>query len=124
MASRSPYARLLHIKHELDWMIDRYAGMDYASFEKSIPDVRAVERGLLIISEAVKTLPPEMLLPYAHVDWRAVRSIGNVLRHEYERVVPSRLWEILLEELPTLREVVIKLLDTTEDPRPSGKSTP
>ena len=44
------------------------------------------ERALLIISEAAKALPDDLLNQHPSVDWIGVRSLGNVLRHEYHTV--------------------------------------
>ena len=74
---------------------------------------RAVEQGLLIIPEASKSLPPALKAAYPAVSWRRVKSLGNVLRHEYRDVDPTVLWRIVQEQLQplaiTVREMLAKL---------------
>jgi uncharacterized protein with HEPN domain len=110
-ASKNPAVRLAHIRDELAWLLPRFKGISYEEFAADFVNVRAVERGLSIISEAVKALPDEMLQSYPQIEWHAVRALGNVLRHDYERVDPHRLWAILTGQLTELNDVVAKLLE-------------
>jgi uncharacterized protein with HEPN domain len=43
---------------------------------------RAVERGLEIISEASRHVPPDLQAPETEIPWRQIAAIGNLLRHE------------------------------------------
>ena len=55
----------------------------------------AVERCLERVSEAAKKLgeSAEALCP--GIPWPNIRGLGNVLRHEYERVEVFRIWYIV-----------------------------
>lgn len=58
------------------------------------------------ISEAAIKLGPqaESLLP--DIDWRGIRNLGNVLRHDYDNVLPVLVWEIVDNQLrPLLADV-------------------
>jgi uncharacterized protein with HEPN domain len=49
-------------------------------------------------------------------DWLAVRHLGNVLRHDYSRVLDSLIWTILTDRLPPLFvELEAFLAQYTED---------
>jgi uncharacterized protein with HEPN domain len=61
-----------------------------------------VERGIEIISEASRRLPHELKARHPEIPWQKVASIGNVLRHQYERVAPDILWRLARDELPPL----------------------
>lgn len=67
-ATRSPLLRLKHIRDELDWVIPRFAGTDFETFVSDIANVRAVERSILIISEAAKSLPGELTDKYPEIE--------------------------------------------------------
>lgn len=85
----------------------------YASqqvFAEDIVSVRSAERGLLIISEAAKALPDELVAKYPDVEWHAIRAIGNVLRHDYEQIEPHRLWVIVTRDLQKPHQVVGAML--------------
>jgi uncharacterized protein with HEPN domain len=120
-ASKTPHVRLLHIKGELDWMLRRFSRLSFEAFAADIVQLRAAERGLLIISEATKSLPEEMLASYPQIEWHAVRAIGNVLRHNYEQINPHRLWVILTVQLPALAPVIAELLEK-HGPANSGEA--
>ena len=42
---------------------------------------------------------------HINIAWPKVAGIGNVLRHNYERVSPSILWTLVHTELPVLEQV-------------------
>ncbi len=71
----------------------------------------AIERQLLIISEAAKRLDhhdkglAEQLAP--SVDWAGVRGIGNVLKHRYDDLDFDTVSSALREHLAPLREACI-----------------
>ncbi len=88
------------------------AGMDYAAYASDLKTKRAVERLLQIVSEAAYRLggDAERLCPT--IDWRGVRGLGNVLRHEYHAVDDERVWRTLKEKLPELyRAAAVALTD-------------
>jgi len=109
-ATKNPIVRLRHIQDEINGIVAALATSDRDTFRKSYVLLRAAERALLIISEAAKSLPEDLLKTYPEVDWIAVRALGNVLRHEYHAVDPDTLWEILHGKLPELGRVVTRMI--------------
>lgn len=101
-ASRSPLARLLHIRDEIVNLRDALAGADASSFAASYWMVRTTERAILIIAEAVKSLPPDLTPRYPEIEWHAIRGMANILRHEYQRVEVPVFWRVVSESLPQL----------------------
>jgi uncharacterized protein with HEPN domain len=71
---------------------------------------RAVERAVQIVSEAAKALPPDYLAKYPNARWSSIVGIGNILRHEYQRLDDKQLWEIATVHLPQLEPVVTQML--------------
>jgi uncharacterized protein with HEPN domain len=43
--------------------------------------------------------------------WKSIIGIGNVLRHEYQRLDDRQLWEIATIHLPALGPVVHRMLE-------------
>jgi uncharacterized protein with HEPN domain len=105
-ASKSPGLRLLHIRDEIDGMASALQGVGFATYRESYTLRRAAERAVQIVSEAAKALPPELLARHCEAPWNAIIGIGNILRHEYQRIDDRRLWEIVTVHLPQLRPVV------------------
>ena len=71
---------------------------------------RGVERGIEIISEAVRHLPDELLATRPDMPWREIKAIGNRIRHEYHRVSPKVIKSVVVDELPVLREAIEALM--------------
>jgi uncharacterized protein with HEPN domain len=72
-----------------------------------------VERDLEIISEAAKTLPAELRAEHGEVPWSSIIGIGNILRHEFQRLDDQQLWEIATIHLPRLHPVVLRMIGET-----------
>jgi uncharacterized protein with HEPN domain len=102
-ATKNPLGRLGHIRDEIEGITVALRGADRDAFVENYLLRRAAERALLIISEAAKALPNDLTSRYPEFDWRGVRGLGDVLRHDYERVDADTLWEILTESCPSLR---------------------
>ena len=85
-------------------------GVDGRNFVGDYLLVRAGERALLIISEAAKSLPGQLTARYPEIDWRAVCGLGDVLRHDYNKVDPEVVWEILTRKLPELAPVIERMI--------------
>jgi uncharacterized protein with HEPN domain len=109
-ASKSPALRLLHIRDEIDGMAAAVKGIDFSAYQSSYTLRRAAERAVQIISEAARTLPPELLARHSEAPWSAIIGIGNILRHEYQRIDDRRLWDIVTVHLPQLRRTVAAMI--------------
>ena len=70
----------------------------------------AVERCLSRISEAARKLSnaAETLMP--DQPWPKIRGLGNLLRHDYDIVLRPILWEIVADNLPSLRSACYNAL--------------
>ena len=83
---RDPLLSLSDIHDAITAIAEFTAGMDIESFRSDSKTVAAVERKLLIISEAAirAGTHAEALCP-GHA-WHNIRGIGNWLRHKYDRI--------------------------------------
>ena len=68
-----------------------------------------IQRGIEIISEAVRRIPAELLEKQPQVPWAQIAGIGNVLRHEYHRVSDTVIWNVVQEHLPPLKLAVLAI---------------
>jgi uncharacterized protein with HEPN domain len=92
--------------------IERFVeGMDLDGFSGDERTQAAVERKLLIVSEAAVRLKDsaESLCP--GVPWRDIRGIGNWLRHQYDRIDLETIWNTIHDDLPPLKQAVEKALE-------------
>ncbi len=109
-ASANPRARLEHILFHIRGVADTVGGIGFDTYISVYHMERTVERAVQIISEAVRALPSELTARYPHIAWAKIAGIGNVLRHEYERVDPQTMWEIATVRLPELEKVIKQML--------------
>lgn len=69
----------------------------------------AVIRALQILAESTQRLSPEIKAGYPEIDWRSIAGFRNVLVHDYFGVYPGRIWDIVLNDLPILEKVIIRM---------------
>ena len=77
--------------------------------------VAAVERKLQIVNEAAIRLAGDAERLCPGLPWRDIRGIGNQLRHVYERIDLSTIWNTVVDDLPALRAAIEHVLK----PRPA-----
>lgn len=105
-------------RHAMDDMLEAIAGIQAAVADKTLDDYRrewvlrhAVQRGIEIISEASRALPPDITQIRPDVPWASVRGIGNILRHEYHGLSDPIIWGVICDELPRLKEALEEIFD-------------
>jgi uncharacterized protein with HEPN domain len=104
MRTSSPIARLTDIIEAVE-LIRSELGVTLRGLEADKRKRWLVERGIEIISEASRHLSDELKARHSEIPWSKVAGIGNVLRHEYERVAHDVLWRVVRDDLPGLEEV-------------------
>ncbi|AWN49656.1 hypothetical protein DK419_27725 [Methylobacterium terrae] len=104
-------------RHALDDMLAAIDGIQRATAGKDLANYagdwllkHGVQRGIEIISEASRTVPPDIQARRPEIPWRKIRGIGNILRHEYHSLSDRIIWGIVVDELPALRSAVTFLL--------------
>lgn len=79
------------------------AGKTLSQYERSWLTRSAVERAIEVISEASRHLPRELKAAHKDVRWKDIAGIGNILRHEYQRVASDVIWRAIKDNLPGLK---------------------
>jgi uncharacterized protein with HEPN domain len=77
----------------------------------------AVERCLLRISEAAKKLEGIVDEVAPDEPWSEIRSLGNVIRHEYDVLDVVLIWNIVQEDLTPLKNAVELTIQKLESQR-------
>ena len=97
------------------------AGIDFETYQADRKTSSTVERQLQILTEAAYRLGNDAETLRPSVDWRAVRGLGNVLRHEYDGIDNQIVWEAVHTRLPALETAVRSALTTlqTEPNKPA-----
>jgi uncharacterized protein with HEPN domain len=98
-------ARLTDIVEAIENIRSETAGVSLDAFEADWRKRWLVERGVEIISEASRRLSDELKARHPEIPWPKVAGIGNVLRHDYERIAPPVMWKLVQDDLPLLEKV-------------------
>ena len=102
MPVRTPIPRLIDIIEAIDRIRSVIADLTLNTFEADWQKQWLVERGVEIISEASRHLGSDLYARHPEIPWPKVAGIGNVLRHDYERIAPDVLWKLIQLDLPIL----------------------
>lgn len=93
--------------NELERIVGHHQS-DYNDFSANFISVRAVERDLMIVGEAVGkmiSLDPDTRITSA----KRIIGLRNMLVHAYDAIDPTTLWRILIVDLPVLKEEMAQL---------------
>jgi uncharacterized protein with HEPN domain len=107
---REPALSLRDILDGIDMIVQFVRGMDLEEFREDPKTVAAVERKLLLVSEAAMRLGEDAECLCPGLPWHNIRGIGNWLRHRYDRVDVDTVWNTVVDDLPPLRSGVLRAL--------------
>lgn len=110
MPFRDSYTHLRDILEGLDHIESFLGSMDLVAYKADLKTKSAVERQLQIITEAAKRLGDEAETLCPGPDWRGFCRMGDILRHGYHKVDDEIVWNTIKDELPLMREAVVKVL--------------
>jgi uncharacterized protein with HEPN domain len=106
MRSKSPFGALSDIKQNVELARAFISGFTFTTFQADQRTSYATARCLEIISEASRRLPTELKNRHPNIPWGDIAALGNVYRHDYERVRDDIMWRTVQHSLDPLLAVV------------------
>ena len=94
------------------------AHMDFEQFQSDEKTIRAVERELEIIGEAVKKIPEHITAAHPSVPWRAIAGMRDRLIHHYWDTEAAILWSTVEDSLPELKTEITAIIEEEKINRP------
>ena len=110
MSRRSADLLLADILERVQRIERHVVGMDLQAFVGDEKTTDAVVRSLEVIGEAASRMPSEYRRSHSEIPWRRIIGLRNRVIHAYFEVDLELVWEIVSNELPTLREQIRALL--------------
>jgi uncharacterized protein with HEPN domain len=104
MTNRTLIPRLVDIIEAVEHIRSVITGISLDDFEADWQKRWLVERGVEIISEASRHLDDALRARHPEIPSPKVAGIGNVLRHDYERIAPDVMWKLAQTDLPVLEQ--------------------
>jgi uncharacterized protein with HEPN domain len=103
MSSREWLFRLDDILDALGRIQQYTLNLDLQLFESDQRTIDAVVRNLEIIGEASRHVPESIVREYAHIPWKYMRDMRNILIHEYFGIHTEIIWQTIVHDLPPLK---------------------
>ena len=102
MPSSRPWVRVEDILENALAVLEYTQSMELVTYLSDRKTRDACERCLSRISEAAVKLGPFAEEAFPQHNWRGIRDIGNILRHEYDQVETVNIWDVITINLPPL----------------------
>ena len=84
-------------------------GMNYEKFFRDTKTNLATIRCLEILGEAAKNIPEGIRDKHNDIPWKKIIGLRNRVAHEYFGIDLKLVWNIVSEELPKLKLLILKL---------------
>jgi uncharacterized protein with HEPN domain len=75
----------------------------------------AVLRNFAVIGEATRNISEELRNQHSEIPWRQIAAFRNFVIHAYWGVKLERVWQIIQDDLPTLKAQVKAMLRKLEE---------
>ena len=76
---------------------------------KKDKDIDSTLMRLQVIGESIKKLPQNIKKKFPDVKWKKIARMRNFISHEYFRVLPEIVIQIVKNDLPKLKEALREL---------------
>jgi uncharacterized protein with HEPN domain len=103
-----PY--LLHIKDAIEAIEIFIHGKTLDDFKKDDYFQSAVIRKLEVIGEAAKHVSPKIKMIAIDIPWEPIVAVRNRLIHGYFSIDEERVWGMVIQDIPKLKEQIRTLL--------------
>ena len=95
--------------------VDAYAkGITFEQFCLDRKTIEAAQFNFIVIGEAARHVPEDIVAQHPEVAWREMRGLRNIVAHAYFNVSLPVLWETMVSDLPPLVAAIRELLEQIE----------
>lgn len=107
---------LAYLRHIMDSIakIESYATVQKEEFMTVSHWQDAIIRNLEIIGEATKQLSKPLKEQYPDIPWRNIAGLRDVLIHNYMGVDLESVWNVIENDLPSLKEQLGRIITNSK----------
>lgn len=109
---REDRERLLDILEAIE-RIEKYASSGRETFNQDELIQIWILHHLQILGEAARALDPAFRERFPQVPWSQIIGMRNILVHHYFEIDTEIVWNVVENDLPSLRELIRRSLETT-----------
>ncbi|MBR4773554.1 MAG: DUF86 domain-containing protein [Bacteroidales bacterium] len=106
--ARDP-GRIEHILQAIDKIEEYTKDVSYEQFVSDNMRMHATIYNIQIIGEAAYKLTKEFKEKHNDIPWTLIEKMRHVLVHDYYRIVPDAVWDVVKSDIPTLKPMIEKL---------------
>jgi uncharacterized protein with HEPN domain len=78
-----------------------------------------IMRLIEILGEAARHISEDFRASHPEVPWRQIIGMRNRMVHEYFRVIPAKVWDVVEQEIPALISLLEPLVPPADEDRPA-----
>jgi uncharacterized protein with HEPN domain len=91
--------------------IEKYAAQGKQVFETSELIQVWIVHHLQILGEAARGISEESQKRNSHIPWSKIIGFRNILVHHYFAIDPSEIWQVVVMDIPPLKEEIRRILE-------------
>ena len=103
------YERLFHIQEAINMIEAFIREINKEAFLNDQLVVSAVLFQFSVIGEAVVHVEEDLLSKYEY-PWHKIRAFRNLISHVYFQIKVDAVWDIIIKDLPELKQVIETIL--------------
>ncbi len=102
----------LYLEHilEANQRVEPYTGKDKIKFMTDTLVQDGVIRNLQTLAESTQKISDTVKKDHPGVEWRAIAGFRNIMVHDYLGVDLDRVWGVVENRIPKLKEEIEKIL--------------
>ena len=100
-----------HIKDAIKSILEYTKDANKESFNSNELIQDAVIRRIEIIGEAAKNVSNEFIDKYSDIPWKKIVGMRDKLIHGYFNVDVGRVWNVIIDEIPVLKEQIEEIIE-------------
>lgn len=103
------FGRIEHILLAIAKIEEYTKGITFDQFVVDSMRMHATIYNIQIIGEAAYKLTKEFKETHNEIPWPLIEKMRHVLVHDYYRIVPEAVWDVVTSDIPTLKPMIESL---------------